>query len=112
MGKAQRRPRTAVSNSRSSDPEWVAEAQRGFDYGYRTTMIIWALMTRMVFSDPFRVGGDGIIRNPVAAFACGGLATGYCLAGFQPATRPAVSVMRSGELLSAPHSTETSLGFV
>jgi len=34
--------------------------------------------------DPFRVGARRRSR-PVAAFACGELATGYFLAGFQPA---------------------------
>ena len=50
-------------------------------------------MTIVAFFDPSRVGGDGVIRYPVAASAFGGLATGYYLAGFQPATLPTASVM-------------------
>ena len=52
-----------------------------------------ASMTIVALDDPYRVGvvgGGGLV--PVAAPACGGLATGYCLAGFQPGTPAAVSV--------------------
>ena len=57
--------------------------------------------------------------NPVAASACGGLATGYCLAGFQPATRerrrrrartsePAASM--SSDIAMRPHSETVGMG--
>ena len=49
-------------------------------------------MTIVALDDPFRIAAavGGLV--PVAALAYGGLATGYCLAGFQPETPAAVSV--------------------
>lgn|GEM_PF-2589367 len=39
--------------------------------------------------------------HPVAAFACGGLATGYCRVGFQPAVRATVRVRPTHEIAFA-----------